>query len=442
MAATQLERTNGTPTLTTKCTISVWIKRNGTSIGDSAKDEIIAETYTNDTNFCFLRLDGADTLNIYGTGITSVSLSAPGVLRDPNAWYHIVAALDSTESANADKVKLYINGIQQTLSGSTFPSSAIGFNNSGSKFNIGKSDRYANFDFDGTMSHYHFIDGTAYPASTFGSTDSVTGQWKINTSPSVTYGDQGFFILKDGNSVTDQSGEGNNLTVSTGTLTQTEDSPSNVFATMNPLIYSTGNNTTLSNGNTTVTSSGASHKNAFSSLGVSSGKWYCEIEVDTLNTHQKIGVASDDNVEINKTSPSEFSGNANGYAYRNDGQKEGGGGSISSYGNTYTNGDIIGIAMDLDNNKLYFSKNGTYQNSGVPTSGATGTGAISIVSGHSYLASFAHYNTMVDSINFGQGYFGTTQVASAGTAPSEGGIFEYNCPSGYQSLCTKGINSF
>ena len=236
MAATQLERTNGTPTLTTKCTISVWIKRNGTSIGDSAKDEIIAETYTNDTNFCFLRLDGADTLNIYGTGITSVSLSAPGVLRDPNAWYHIVAALDSTESANADKVKLYINGIQQTLSGSTFPSSAIGFNNSGSKFNIGKSDRYANFDFDGTMSHYHFIDGTAYPASTFGSTDSVTGQWKINTSPSVTYGDQGFFILKDGNSVTDQSGEGNNLTVSTGTLTNTEDNPSNVFATWNPLI--------------------------------------------------------------------------------------------------------------------------------------------------------------------------------------------------------------
>ena len=441
MAATQLERTNGTPTLTTKCTISVWIKRNGTSIGDSAKDEIIAETYTNDTNFCFLRLDGADTLNIYGTGITSVSLSAPGVLRDPNAWYHIVAALDSTESANADKVKLYINGIQQTLSGSTFPSSAIGFNNSGSKFNIGKSDRYANFDFDGTMSHYHFIDGTAYPASTFGSTDSVTGQWQINTSPSVTYGDQGFFILKDGNSVTDQSGEGNNLTVSTGTLTQTEDSPSNVFATMNPLIYSTGNNTTLSNGNTTVTSSGASHKNAFSSLGVSSGKWYCEIEVDTLNTHQKIGVASDDNVEINKTSPSEFSGNANGYAYRNDGQKEGGGGSISSYGNTYTNGDIIGIAMDLDNNKLYFSKNGTWQNSGDPESGATGTGsAFTLSSDKTYFIAINHYNSNVSDFNFGNGFFGTTAISSEGTNASGIGKFEFNVPANYTALSTKGLN--
>ena len=47
----------------------------------------------------------------------------------------------------------------------------------------------------------------------------------------------------------------------------------------------------------------------------------------------------------------------------------------SSYGNTYTTNDIIGVALDLDNNKIYFSKNGTFQNSGVPTSGSTGTGA-------------------------------------------------------------------
>ena len=71
-------------------------------------------------------------------------------------------------------------------------------------------------------------------ASEFGSTDSTTGEWKINTSPSVTYGTNGFFILKDGNSVTDQSGQGNNFTVGSGTLTKTEDCPSNVFATLNP----------------------------------------------------------------------------------------------------------------------------------------------------------------------------------------------------------------
>ena len=441
MAATQLERTNGTPTLTTKCTISVWIKRNGTSIGDSAKDEIIAETYTNDTNFCFLRLDGADTLNIYGTGITSVSLSAPGVLRDPNAWLHIVAALDSTESANADKVKLYINGIQQTLSGSTFPSSAIGFNNSGSKFNIGKSDRYANFDFDGTMSHYHFIDGTAYPASTFGSTDSVTGQWKINTSPSVTYGDQGFFILKDGNSVTDQSGEGNNLTVSTGTLTNTEDCPSNVFATLNTLVGDVAGGYTIINGNLSITgNTGDAWRSLPATFGVSSGKYYYECKIKSFNIGLHLGIIDYSQVPNSNAYAYQYS---RAYMYKDDGNKANNN-SSTSYGNSFTTNDIIGVALDLDNGKIYFSKNGNYQNSGDPTSGATGTGsAFDITSGYDYTPVFSTNNT-ADQIeyNFGGGYFGTTQVASAGTAPSEGGIFEYDCPSGYQALCTKGINSF
>ena len=437
MAATQLERTNGTPTLTTKCTISVWIKRNGTSIGDSAKDEIIAETYTNDTNFCFLRLDGADTLNIYGTGITSVSLSAPGVLRDPNAWYHIVAALDSTESANADKVKLYINGIQQTLSGSTFPSSAIGFNNSGSKFNIGKSDRYANFDFDGTMSHYHFIDGTAYPASTFGSTDSVTGQWKINTSPSVTYGDQGFFILKDGNSVTDQSGEGNNLTVSTGTLTNTEDCPSNVFATLNALLPS---NPTLTNGNLSLLSGSASWLGTASTLGFSSGKFYYEVKVTDVTNYSQLGVV--DESDYSGLASTYVGNKAKGWGYNSGTGQYYTNGAGTSYGASYGNNDVIGIAIDADNNKLYFAKNGTWQNSGDPTSGATGTGAISISHATGYDTWFpaVSCNYIRANCNFGNGFFGTTAISSEGTNASGIGKFEYDVPNGYVALSTKGLN--
>jgi hypothetical protein len=89
--------------------------------------------------------------------------------------------------------------------------------------------------FEGSMSHIHFIDGTAYDATAFGEYDA-NGVWKIKTSPSVTYGTNGFFILKDGNSVTDQSGNSNNFTVAGGTLTNTEDNPANVFATLNPLI--------------------------------------------------------------------------------------------------------------------------------------------------------------------------------------------------------------
>jgi hypothetical protein len=116
------------------------------------------------------------------------------------------------------------------------------------------------------------------------------------------------------------------------------------------------------------------------------------------------------------------------------------GGNASSYGNSFTTGDIIGIAMDLDNNKLYFSKNGVFQNSGVPTSGSTGTGAVSITADKTYGFGFSGYDATVFDCNFGNGYFGTTAVSSAGTPGSTVGTFEYDVPTGYQPLTTKGLN--
>ena len=124
-------------------------------------------------------------------------------------------------------------------------------------------------------------------------------------------------------------------------------------------------------------------------------------------------------------------------------------GSSSAYGSTYAVGDIIGIAMDLDNNKLYFHKNGTYLNSGVPTSGSTGTGAISIADASTtafgfYVPAFSwndgsSYGT--NSVNFGNGYFGTTVVSSAQNPDDGIGIFEYDVPAGYRALCTTSINA-
>ena len=103
--------------------------------------------------------------------------------------------------------------------------------------------------------------------------------------------------------------------------------------------------------------------------------------------------------------------------------------------------------MDLDNNKLYFSINGTWQNSGDPTSGSTGTGAISITGTASNTTGFYHFacgkaGSDPTSIlaNFGNGYFGTTAVSSAGTNASDNGIFEYDVPTGYTALSTKGLN--
>ena len=296
------------------------------------------------------------------------------------------------------------------------------------------------------MSHFHRVDNQALAPTVFGSTDSTTGEWKISTSPSITYtgsSDYNFFILKDGNSVTDQSGQSNNLTVGGGTFTKTEDNPSNVFCTMNPLDnYWQGS--TFANGNTTFTIPASKETYNTSTLAIPSndaGKYYCEVKVVDASAYTLIGLT--DRPPTSATD--KFNGQGYGYAYDGYNGNSWNNDSSSSYGNSYTTNDIIGIAVDTDNNKLYFSKNGTWQNSGVPTSGSTGTGALSLsatpTQGHYFFAGGNRHNDDTQlSWNFGNGYFGTTAVSSAGTNASGNGIFEYDCPNGYTALSTKGLN--
>jgi len=299
---------------------------------------------------------------------------------------------------------------------------------------IGRETGTSNL-YEGSMTHIHFCDSYAYDASTFGESDSVSGTWKPKTAPSVTYGTNGFFLKFENSGAmgTDSSGNSNTFTVN-GTLTQNVDTPSNNFATFNPL----NNNSTLTNGNLTATTDSAQKFGSSSTLCVDTGKWYWEMKVNA--TYLYTGVDYNPAEALRNNDPIRSHGwcyNADGLVYNN--------GSGSSFGNTFTTNDIIGVALDATNSKLYFSKNGTWQNSGDPTSGSTGTGAVSITANETYFAVMGDGGSSVSSgasANFGQGYFGTTAVASAGTAPSEGGIFEYDCPSGYQALCTKGINSF
>jgi hypothetical protein len=439
--ATVLTRTHGTPTNSKKWTISFWMKRAmvnnwdaifgcdydtgdsyyGVGSGGQARHEIgLLEYHTSATN--------------YGQGYTDASL------RDPSAWYHIVFAYDSTQSTAVDRGKTYINGVfaSSTYSDNIPQNHDSKFNSSGVGVRIGnRSAGGGSADFEGLLSHFHFIDGTAYDATPFGSTDSTTGEWKINTSPSVTYGNNGFFVLKDGNSVTDQSGNGNNLTVTSGTLTNTEDCPSNVFATGNPLIKGTNGNT---NGNLTNTSGQNSWENMWSTLGASSGKWYAEFKPisHSLSYSSAVGVTKSEEIKTFDEIIGKVGGvhwQSHGSIYDNNVETSSGGSVYSSYGTS----DIVGVAMDLDNGKLYFSKNGTWENSGDPTSGATGTGAISISTNTFYHFGFGNYNGVI-SANFGNGYFGTTAVSSAGTNASGNGIFEYDVPSGYTALSTKGLN--
>jgi hypothetical protein len=443
MASTTLTKTFASTGNRKTWTFSAWVKRTSLSAN------VIFSSSLDGNNFGNIEIDNNNRKFQFSTwqSATTINLITSRVFRDTSAWYHIVVVVDTTQSTESNRVKLYVNGIQETV----FDTAVYPSQNSDNVFNVSSyihrigvnSDNNGRY-FDGLMSHIHFIDGTAYDASAFGQADA-NGVWTIKTSPSVTYGTNGFFILKNGNSVTDQSGNSNNWTVGGGTLTNTEDNPSNVFATLNSLngVHYAGLG--FSNGNNSITTTAGQYAPGLSTLGVSTGKWYGEFKMTSSSNWSMVGVTG----QVATATDYSIGHGTTGYGYTGGSSASGqqsNNNSLSSYGDTYNNGDIIGIALDLDNNKLYFSKNGTFQNSGDPTSGATGTGAISISASpdtgfyHMGAGNYSGTQTPSWSANFGNGYFGTTAVASAGTNASGIGIFEYDVPTGYTALSTKGLN--
>jgi len=448
MASTYLSATLGTATNRKKWTYSAWVKK---SRPQASVDEQIFGSYADATTSYYSRIadNGSSKFEFteYNGSGYSINLRPSNKQRDVNGWYHIVVGYDSTQATASNRVKFYINGEQVTTwTQESYPSqnyeSGI---NKNQLHTIGKETSNSSYYFDGSMSHVHFIDGTQYAASDFGETDSTTGEWKIKTSPNVTYGNNGFFILKNGNSVTDQSGEGNNWAVGGGTLTKTEDNPSNVFATGNALIGNHSNGNALvpnySNGNTTSSYGSGEWRIHQSTLGASSGKYYCEYKwVSNSNTaYAYVGIYDLDGYAQKVTGYPYMADMANCFSIKDGNGQVWTGSSGTSYGTSYTVGDIIGVAMDLDNNKCYWSKNGTWMNSANPSSG---TGGYSITANKTYAFGVQQYSQggSTWSANYGNGYFGTTAISSEGTNASGIGKFEYDVPTGYTALSTKGLN--
>ena len=442
MASTYLSRTPSSAGNTSVWTASFWMKCS------SFTNQDIFNAGTAGTNHGLIFLNANQQLEVkhYSSSAFQYQLVTNRRFRDCNAWYHIVVTYNDLESTSSDRIKIYVNGVQETsFATANYPSSDFNskYNETilhtiGRGIESGTSSTYRYFD--GSMSHFNFIDGTAYAASTFGETDSTTGQWKINTNPSVTYGTNGFFILKDGNSVTDQSGNSNNWTVGGGTLTKTEDCPSNVFATLNPLH---SGSITFSNGNNTQGNTSSTGQNALSTLGAVSGKFYAEVKCTAVGSNgTNVGFVNLSKSNLMNQSITPGQDNFSAGLYSNGGpiyySSET---TFATVGST-SNGDIIQLAMDLDNGYLYWGRNGTYLNSGDPTSGSTGTGGLAtsnLGDGHIGFGMWQR-NSATASWNFGNGYFGTTAVSSAGTNASGNGIFEYDVPTGYTALSTKGLN--
>ena len=443
MASTYLTISASTPTSAQIGTMSFWVKRSGLS-----STQILMAWDENSTSYSRLYFNSSDRLAFISLdgGSNYGELITNRLFRDTSAWYHIVCTIDTTNGTSGDRIKYYVNGVRET----SFDTESQPSQNRNLK--IGEASNYigrhsSSYYFDGSMTHLHYVDGTAYQASTFGESDSVSSIWKPKTSPTISeYGLNGVFLKFENSGAmgTDSSGKGNTYTVS-GNLTQNVDTPSNNFITINPLdnYYPA---CTFSNGNTTV-ATGNNYSYCQSTIYVNTGKYYWEVKAVSKSSGADefmIGIQGKSATATNSPAQSN-----NGITYYKDGDTYGFGGGGTSYGNSYTVGDIIGVALDCDNNKLYFSKNGTWQNSGDPTSGATGTGALAITDpndvpqgGYSPVGGAYTNVSHTLSFNFGQGFFGTTAVASANADDGGLGAMEYDVPANYRVLCTKNIKDY
>ena len=451
MASTYLKRTNSSPTNDKIGTISVWVKRSKLS-----SDQRIHMNFADGNNYATFYFVSSDEIELYAvtSGSQSTQVRTTRKFRDTSAWYHIVLAVDTTQGTTTDRIKMYVNGVQETSFSQTDyfgqNESCPLFIASGSNYHTVGSAENGTATFDGSMSHYHKCDGTALAPTVFGSTDSTTGEWKINTSPSFTVGNTGYTILKDGNTITDQSANSNDFTLGAGTLTKTEDNPSNVFATINPLlgIDVIGGTVTYANGNTVAEDPNGSasgiNPNFISTLGMpSSGKWYCEVQPSSFSTSSghSIGIyrtkgSTDDtgegDLELNSSKIRYIYADTSIYIIKYGTNDQTGLTSITS-------GQTVGMALDLDNGTLQYYVNGSARANQI-------TGINSANDGYDYFfhaglesSSSGRYGKY--SWNFGNGAFGSTQLTGTTYNDSQGrGIFKYQPPTNFLALCTKNLN--
>jgi hypothetical protein len=416
-------------------TYSGWIKRGSVSAGYG----LFGQGNRGSSDFD-IRLESSGTLRIEPSGF---DIKTNTVFRDVSAWYHFVIAIDTTQATSTNRVKIYVNGEQITsLANTTYPTLNYDtvVNSTGSTGNVVLGDIFnLTGKFDGYMSEINFIDGQALTPTDFGEFDADSGIWKP-IAYTGTYGTNGFFLeFKDSSALGDDtSGNTNDFTVNNLTsIDQTTDTPTNNFATMNPLSI-IGGDPTLSEGNLKTTTATAGWRSSVSTLGLNTGKWYWEMKIGSItgSNYNMVGIISDN--LISSLSTTYIGSGTYSYAMNHDGDKY-----INNtntvYGSAMTTGDIVMCAMDLINNYFYVGINEIWQNSGVPTSGASGTGALSAIqTGYYYFPAVSVYNS-TNEINFGNPPFAIT----TGNEDANGyGNFEYAVPSGYYALNTKNLAEF
>ena len=453
-----LTRSTGTTNKKT-FTVSVWAKRSTTGARQTLWS---SDNNTNDTgdgtkggsgNYISFWNNGEFMFGGFGG---SFQIRGDGLQRDIAGWYHIVAQTDTTQATTNDRGKLWINGVQQT----TY-TSMIGQNIDvkWATNRIGVRSDQANYSdptfftayMDGYLAELHVIDGQALTASDFGEFDTGSGIWKPKQYEG-TYGADGYYLKfsNSGNMGEDSSGNDNTFTPVnlSGTTDVTTDTPTNNFATLNPNWKSRlANDGTFSEGNTVRNFSTSTDRGyGFSTIGVTSGKWYWEVKVTDI-TRATYGVGYDSVASF--TSPFYDNSPSNGFGHYASSTSLNYDNTSTAYATALSNNDIAMIALDMDNHLCWFGKNGTWFNSatqseienGTATNDATtamGTQQ-NLNSGEPvfpFVADLSSTGASGFQVNFGNPSF---SISSGNTDDNGYGNFEYAPPTGYLALCTQNL---
>jgi len=458
----ELHYTQVTPTDNNTWTMSCWFKRSSTAY-ETAPWGTWSDG-SNQTKCRIMATTGTVQFFDYQSGGSTGQLNTNRIARDVAGWYHLVCVWDSDNGTAGDRMKMYINGVEQGSVGGystdTNPSSgqATIMNVSGRVVYIGRD--YDGTYWDGYIAEAIFIDGTAYAASDFGEFNSASPTvWQPKDPSGLTFGNNGFWLdFKDSADLgNDVSGKSNDFTVANLTASDhSQDSPTNNFCTLNSLDSFYGNRN-FSYGNNRIYFSGGGTQYAYASstMAMSAGKWYWEIYLQAGITgtppcyfgFAPVVANASNNYMEQRTAPY----NTYSYAAQSPGNWQSGGeASTPASMGTATQGDYIMMALDLENNFAYVGVNGTWLNSGDPTSGATGTGAKTITAAANMVngwftpaVGLGSSHTPTYDMNFGNGSFGST-VLTGTTYPDDNdyGIFKYDVPTGYYAVCTKNLAEF
>ena len=420
---------------------------------DPHDGSIFYQVRIDSSNFFNIGMDGGGNIEVTNKdgGSYNLQCETTAIYRDHSAWYHVCAIIDTTQAVAANRMKLYINGIQVT----SFQTETYPDQNTDLKMNPDSQTAYISHSgnrMHGYLAEFVVIDGTAQAVTDFGEFNSDSPAiWQPIDVSGLTKGTNGFYLdFEDSSNLGNCAFGGTDLTEANLAATdQATDTPTNNFCTINPLYQSgTGGQLTVTEGNTTYIPASSGHCYSRSSMGFSSGNWYLEAKITEVSAGESAGIGVVD-TELANTSDPQAATVQGGFQVQfsssntNLNENAGGGGQ-TLITNSFASGDIVQMAVDADDGKIWLGHNGTwYNDDNASTTFSAANHDMTYTTGSLMQFYFQAYessgNYDTTNMNFGCPTFA---ISSSNSDANGYGNFEFPVPSGFYALCTKNLAEF